>query len=282
MNYLNPGQKANNDLSSSKSDAGSSEKQNYSQSSLKGSFDSMSSIDLGLTASKKCYICSKNFNFRKKHFCKFCQNAVCSDHSAKVREKEGMREGQRICDLCDQEEEKTVIKGLIDHEVSSLGEELKMAKDTNDRLYKEHFEKTATVNQLEEDLSKLEDSYTKEIQNTHLELENLKTQKQEAQDVLEKLRERLRASKKNEVLFQSKTKTYNGLIEDLQEKFQGAKGKTEKAESEVRRIEKFMDENFGTEKIGKSLCLKCNGKVNESLQKVHLRPVWEPSEGKVD
>lgn len=278
MNYLNPTQKKNLESGGSKSEINSSEKQNFSQ----GSFDSMSSIDLGLTAGKKCYICSKNFNFRKKHFCKFCQNAVCSDHSAKVREKEGMREGQRICDLCDQEEEKTVIKGHIDHEVSSLGEELKMAKETNDRLYKEHFEKTATVNQLEEELAKVEDSNTRDIQRTHLELENLRSQKLEAQDLLEELKEKLRNSKKNQILFQQKTKTYNGLIEDLHGKLKGVKEKAEKAESEVKKIEKFIGENFCTEKIGKSLCLKCNGKVNDSLQKVHFKPIWELGEGKVD
>lgn len=282
MNFLGLNSSKNPDSSSSKSDLNSSDRQTFSQSSLKGSFDSMSSMDLGLTASKKCYICNKNFNFRKKHFCKFCQNAVCSDHSAKVREKEGMREGQRICDLCDQEEEKTVIKGLIDHEVSKLGEELKMAKETNDRLYKEHFEKTATVNQLEEDLSKSEQSYYEEIENTHSVIEKLKSQKKEATELLEKLKEKLRTSKKTQLSHQDKTKTYSALIENLQDKIQLVNNRIEQAESDVRKTEKFINENFCTEKIQKNLCLKCSGKLNETLQKIHIRPVWEIDENKVE
>lgn len=282
MNFFSSNLSKNPESGSSKSDLNSSDRQTFSQSSLKGSFDSMSSMDLGLTASKKCYICSKNFNFRKKHFCKFCQNAVCSDHSAKVREKEGMREGQRICDLCDQEEEKTVIKGLIDHEVSKLGEELKMAKETNDRLYKEHFEKTAIVNQLEEDLEKSENSFSEVIESTHLLIENLKSQKKEASSLLDSLKEKLQASKISQLSYQEKTKTHEILIDSLQQKTALVNTRAMQADSDTKKMEKFINENFCTEKIQKSLCPKCSGKLNETLSKIHIKPVWELDEIKID
>lgn len=263
-----------------KPDSKSSDGQNPSQSSLKGSFESLGSVDLGFSASKKCYICNKNFNFRKKHFCKFCQNAVCSDHSAKVRDKEGMREAQRICDLCDQEEEKTVIKGLIDHEVSSLSEELKMAKATNERLYKDHFEKIATVNQLEEELETLDKSQSNEIQSKHHAIDLKKQEKKQALDLVEKLKEDIRQSKMNQLGYQDKFKALNGLFRDLEEKLETSQEKISRAQGEIARTESFMKDNYNTEKVLKSLCGRCSGKVSESLQRVHMKPVWEVDEEK--
>jgi hypothetical protein len=279
MNYLGFLSKSDQD-SSKKIESKSTDGQNNNQNSLKGSFESLGSVDLGFSASKKCYICNKNFNFRKKHFCKFCQNAVCSDHSAKVRPKEGMREAQRICDLCDQEEEKTVIKGLIDHEVSSLSEELKMAKTTNERLYKDHFEKTATVNQLEEELEIIEKHQASEIENKHLEIDAKKKEKKEKLLFLENLKEQLRLSKLNQLVFQDKSKTFQDLLPDLEEKVKNCKGKTLEVSKEVEKLEKFMEVNFNTEKIIKNLCGRCSGKISENLQRVHLKPVWETEEDK--
>ena len=277
MNYLNF---LKSDPEHKKPDSKSSDGQNPSQSSLKGSFESLGSVDLGFSASKKCYICNKNFNFRKKHFCKFCQNAVCSDHSAKVRDKEGMREAQRICDLCDQEEEKTVIKGLIDHEVSSLSEELKMAKATNERLYKDHFEKTATVNQLEEELESLDKHQSAEIQSKHSEIDTRKQDKKQALDLLEKLKEEIRVSKMSQLAHQDRFKALNGLFRGLEDKLEVSQEKIARAEGEISRTESFMKENYNAEKVLKSLSARCTAKVNENLQRVHMKPVWEVDEEK--
>ena len=158
--------------------------------SLKGSFESLNSIDLGFTAGKKCCICSKNFNFRKKHFCRFCQNAVCSDHSCKTRAKEGFSEPQRICDFCDQSEEKSIIKSEIDDEVSKIGEELQAAKETNEKLYKVHFEKTNNVNKLEDDINNLTTDHNILINQVSKDIEYETKQKKEALDMLENLKKK--------------------------------------------------------------------------------------------
>lgn len=240
--------------------------QKNSQNSLKGSFESLGSVELGFSASKKCYICSKNFNFRKKHFCKFCQNAVCSDHSAKTRTKEGFTEPQRICDLCDQEEEKTVIKSEIDDEVSNLSEELKQAKDTNERLYRDHFEKTASVNQLEEELATAETEHTVLMRELTQDIERKQEQKAKALEALARLKEQLKTSKQNQSDFESKTIKSSENISDLQSINIDLHKSLEIKHGELEKVDKFLQENVSVEPIIPSLCSRCSTKISDALQ----------------
>ena len=243
--------------------------------SLKGSFESMNSMDLGISTSKCCYICLKKFNFRKKHICKFCMNAVCSDHSAKVRAKEGMAEPQRICDFCDQEEEKTMIKNEIDDEVSRLGEELKSMKETNEKLYKEHFEKTSAVNQIEEELSTLTMEHKAKMDKIKEDVDKQKQIKADALEMLGNLKMILEISKANEnkTNFVSESKVKN--TEDLGYREADYGVLASEQACEIEKVKSYLKESLNVESFAECLCSRCSNRIKESLNKVKMNPVWE-------
>ena len=243
--------------------------------SLKGSFESLNSNDLGFSQSKACYICSKTFTFRKKHSCKFCLNAVCSDHSAKVRIKEGMDEAQRICDFCDQDEEKTLIKNQIDDEVSKLGDELKQAKETNEKLYKEHFEKTTLVNNLEEDLNLKISTHKEKINQLNQEFESQKQLKNAALEKLKHLKQVLEDSKKNQLKARENMQVYMKNTEDFQQQFIQYHIEHKESITELKKIQNFIKHSLDTESFQNSLCIRCNNKITESLNKAKTSPHWK-------
>ena len=117
-----------------------------------------SSLDQDNASSKKCYICNKGFNFRKKHICRFCSNTVCIDHCLKAREVEGCEEPQPICDLCNLDLTKKEMQAEIQSEIYSLEDELRNAKAMHSRLEREHFEKTAVISKLENELADIANS----------------------------------------------------------------------------------------------------------------------------
>lgn len=247
----------------------------HKQPSLKGSFESMNSMDLGFSTSKTCYICAKKFNFRKKHFCKFCQNAVCSDHSSKVRAKEGQSELQRICDFCDQEELKTLIKSQIDDEISKLGEELKQAKDTNERLYKDHFEKTAAVNQIEEEIS----TFTLEHQSKMVKIaEDTDSQqhlKQNGLAMLENLKKILEISKNNQKNINNSILSKTEHTDELIKNAIGTKELLKKNREMAEKVRGVIAGSLDSNLFINDLCARCKGHVKEIQNKTMESPPWE-------
>ena len=243
--------------------------------SLQGSFKSINSMDFGIRASKCCYICLKKFNFRKKHICKFCMNSVCSDHSAKIRVKDGIGQPQRICDFCDQEEEKTMIKNEIDGEVSMCGEELKSMKEINEKLYKEHFEKASAVNQIEEQLNVLTMEHQVSMNKIKQNLEKKVQVKMDALGILKNLKKILEISKKNEnnTNFMSECKVKNVDELRLMEKKYCVLASEQIKEAE--KMKTYLKDSLNVERCEGSLCTRCNNRIKESLNKSKTNPAWD-------
>ena len=114
---------------------------NKKSESIKVTFDD--------SAGKKCQVCSKGFMLRRKITCQICLNIFCSDHCTKKRHLVETNEFVSICDKCYEEETKKEIVQEIDDEIRRISQELDNIKEGNDKLFKEHYNNTASINNLE-------------------------------------------------------------------------------------------------------------------------------------
>jgi FYVE zinc finger len=235
--------------------------------SFKGSFESMSSVDLGSGPGKKCHVCSKNFNFRKKHVCRFCQRAVCSDHSSRVRTKEGCSEPQRICDMCHQEEEKQAIKAMIGEEVSKIGEELKLTKETNEKLYKVHFDKSSCVNRLEDIISAAEQEHTAKIKDINDRLHRQTQANLIARAELDDLKKKISDSKVSQRQIAGNTRRTEQKTQDLYFKYLEYKKNITNQELSIEKLTNYINKTLDIENIHKKLCTRCSLKVTQAIEK---------------
>ena len=242
--------------------------------SIKGSFESITSADIGLITSNKCYVCGKGFVLKKKHFCKFCQNAVCSDHSLKTRQKPGENEWLRICDLCEQEEAKRDIKDEINIEVSKLNEELYSAKETNERLNREYFEKTSILNEVEKKIANSEDLHNKRIEQMKEEFNAQSLQAEKTKVLLENLKKTLENTKYSEQDMLEKYSKSEQEIAILQERSALLKNQKDYMSTEIDQISAKLKYTINITNISKSLCQRCSSRLSEAFNKIKNTPYW--------
>ena len=240
----------------------------------KGSFESVNSMDISQLNSNKCVVCNKDFSFRKKHFCKFCTNAVCSDHSLKTREKQGHKDPQRICDNCEQEEAKREIKNEINDEVAKLNEELTNAKEINERLNREYFEKTSNLNEVEKKVLIAETEHNKKIESMKEEFEAQKNSAEKTKGLLEILKKTLENTKGSQQDMIEKIEKSQGEIKVLTNKATGLRDKKKEMANEIDLISAKIKQTMPLNDLIGSLCVRCAKKVNESFDKIKNTPYW--------
>ena len=243
------------------------EKQVEVDDSLKGSVDSEFQ-----SSNKKCYICLKGFNFRKKHICKFCLCAVCSDHCQRSMPKEPGSEPVPICDLCLQAQIKKNIESELKLDIQCLQEELSQAKLTNGRLERDHFEKTASVSSLENKLEALTSDYNKRIQALQqslqieeMESKEIKTLYNKTQIGLEGSRVQLREI--DEKIAKSKIE-----LESQAKQLENLKETKEGLGSQLNRINEKLKGSLSIEKVETILCEQCSNKMKEAAQRRREAP----------
>ena len=242
--------------------------------SSKGSFESIGSNDIGLIPSNKCYVCGKGFVLKKKHFCKFCQNAVCSDHSSKTRNKPGEAEKLRICDICEQEETKKDIKEEINIEVAKLHEELNSVKEINERLNREYFEKTSILNETENKITNSEISHNKTIEYLKEEFKTQQLTAEKTKALLETLKRTLENTKYSEQDMLEKCSQSEKEIEMLQKKSITLKDQKNVMTVEIDQISSKLKHTINIDAISKSLCQRCVNRLSEAFNRIRNTPYW--------
>ncbi|OMJ73594.1 hypothetical protein SteCoe_27669 [Stentor coeruleus] len=212
---------------------------------------------------KKCYICAKSFNFRKKHICRFCQNAVCSEHCQKSRPLENL-ESQPICDLCFQEEIRAELRAESQNHIKNLDEEFKDMQNTNSRLEREHFEKTAQINRLEFEIETASSTSNTEIEALNTELDVLKSQNSTLQELYRKTKEKLFIIKESEGNASENLSRVQEELEVLRRQSEILKETKEGLIVQLDKINGKLKGCLNIEHVNKLLCPTCSFKLKEA------------------
>ena len=215
---------------------------------------------------KKCYICAKSFNFRKKHICRYCNNAVCKDHCQKARSSNFYEEAQPICDLCNQEQIKTDLQAEILSEISSLEVELQQAISTNERLDRDHFEKTAAINKLENELS---DHYSSHSENIKFLNSQLAGEELEYKQMKENYEKTLENSKQIKIEKETASDNLAKAQEELNNLIRQSEILKETKDSLNEQLDKINSKLKGSlsiEKVSKIVCPTCQVKLQDSAK----------------
>jgi DNA repair exonuclease SbcCD ATPase subunit len=238
--------------------------------SLKGSFESLNSSETGNLPNTKCYLCGK----RKKNICEFCLNTVCGDHSSKTRKKPDREELAKICDVCENEEAKREIKKEINEEISKLNEQLAEATKENEKLNREHFEKTSIFNKIEQQISISEKGHNKKIESMKEELRNSQVQGEKTKQMLENLKKVLENTSYNEQDMIDKCIKSENEIEVLKKKSIILKKNKEIINNEIELLNSAFKQSVSIDAISKSLCQRCSGKLTENFNRIKNTPYW--------
>lgn len=216
---------------------------------------------------KKCYICLKGFNFRKKHICKFCLSAVCADHCQRSMPKEPGSEPVPICDLCLQGQIKRNIEHELKLDIQCLQEELGQAKLTNSRLERDHFEKTASVSSLENKLETISSDYNKKIQALQQSLQIEEMESKEIKTLFNKTQLGLDSSRGQLKDIDEKIMKSKSELESQAKQLENLKETKEGLSSQLNRINEKLKGSLAIEKVESILCEQCKNKMKEAAQK---------------
>ena len=213
---------------------------------------------------EKCYICTKSFNFRKKHICKFCMNAACSDHCQRTKAKEGYEGLLSICDLCYKEEINKELALEIQLDIQSLEEELKQAKLINNRLEREHFEKTASLSKSENDLDDMSKVYEQKIKVLEYQITAEEINTQGISELYKNAKRNLELAQIEDVqAFEKLTKSQED-IEKIKKDKESLRDTNQGLENQLERINEKLKGSLNAEQVCKVLCPACEAKVSET------------------
>ncbi|OMJ86036.1 hypothetical protein SteCoe_12541 [Stentor coeruleus] len=242
--------------------------------STKGSFESLNSLELSQTSSKNCCVCNKTFTLKKRYFCQFCQNAVCSEHSSKTRLKPNTHEAQRICDICEGVEAQKDIQNEINEEFNKLQDELVQAKEINERLNRDFFEKTSILNEYEKKITLSDIQHKKKVESMKEENFILVQQTEKTKLLLETLKKTLENTRENHKDMTEKHKKVEEEIESLQLSSVEIKKNTEDISRDIDLIGAKIKSTANFDSICKSLCQRCQNRLGDTFNKIHNTQYW--------
>ena len=235
---------------------------NKKSESIKVTFDD--------SAGKKCQVCSKGFMLRRKITCQICLNIFCSDHCTKKRHLVETNEFVSICDKCYEEETKKEIVQEIDDEIRRISQELDNIKEGNDKLFKEHYNNTASINNLEMEIKKQEWSAKKQEEELLGQLEHEQARGRNLRMTVDIMRKALDETSKNEKLMSDSC--IEAEAESEIQKIQIA-SLTEckyELESGIEKLQDSIRGSLGIEQLRKILCARCLKVINTNMNKDDL------------
>lgn len=210
---------------------------------------------------KKCYICLKGFNFRKKLICKLCGNSVCPDHCQRMLSRSPSEDPLQICDLCYKQNIRKDLETELNEDIKSLEEELKQAKFTNDRLEREHFEKTAHVSRLENEVEELAQKYEKILRGLEETLAGEELEAKEVTGLYKESLEKLDKAKKSDIETNEKLKSNERDLENMKKQGQLLKETKESLSHQLDKINSKLKGSLSLEQVNTILCQNCQATV---------------------
>lgn len=259
----------------SRSTSKDSDSFNSSFSSVSSSVNSRSSIfnqiprgirgesDLEWKRAKNCYICNTKFSVKnRRHHCRFCGNSICSEHGIKRRTKEE-KKILRICDNCDRELIRNEIQVEIEHEIKRIQLEVSIARDLNEKLHKDNYEKTSRVNQLEMDLSKAEKNQKQKEQALQERLLDEQNKAERTRNAIEELRKNLEETHQAEIEISKKCTEADTLQETLKAEAESLKARKEEMETQITSLTRKLEGSYPLDHIREIVCKTCTFKLDK-------------------
>lgn len=233
----------------------------YSES-ITSYFESESTQE-GHSSDNKCTICSKTSMFGFKKICRFCNKAVCSEHSQKRRFLPGFEDPQRICVACD---EKIILKEIdeeIEKEVDILGKRIMGEKILKENNWKELEEKSGMIRDLQGEI----DGFEKNLEEVEKELGKRLGKEVDNGEEIRKGIEELRASidlhmLSEKKLIQESAQKENELLE-LMRNEEILKTQNSEMTSEICKLHEVYKKSISKEDLKTTLCQVCISLIND-------------------
>ena len=218
--------------------------------------------NLRLKEDNKCFVCKKKFGLGKKHYCRFCGNSVCTNHSYKKKQKD-FDESLRICDNCDLEIVKQEIRAEIQGELSKLQDSIDIAKESYEKVEIEKTQKAEIVKKLHEEIEN-----TEKIQKS-IEEENSKKLDEEiargtkASETVDQIKRSLNESHESERELNEKCAKNEEDVENIKVEIMKIKEKKSELLAQLDHISNKLKGSLPLEQVLPNLCERCKTRVSE-------------------
>lgn len=222
-------------------------------------------VTIDETGQKKCQVCQKGFILRRKVTCCICQGNFCSDHCTKKRHLSFTNDFLPICDICNEEETKKEISEEINSEIRRISEELENIKEENDKLFKEHYNNTASLNNLEMEIKKQEWSAKKQEEQLLGQLENEQGRGRSLGVTIDILRKALDESSKNEKNMSDACIEADAENEVFKVQLASLTEQNHELVNEIEKIQEGLRGSLGIDQIRNILCNKCMIVINDAI-----------------
>lgn len=215
----------------------------------------------------KCSVCNKKFSITaRRHHCRFCGESVCDLHSMKRRTKPGDSEKQRICDNCDKEFIREEVRKEVEDEVNRLEKQVQHAKEVNEKLYKEHYEKTAKVNQLELELTKAERVQKQKEQALQEKLVEEQKKGTLARLQVDELGKALDNSRKSEKEMIEKCSGTEKQLESLKNQTEMLRERRTELEGQIEHLTSRLKGSLPLDQVREIMCQRCRNRLNQTYK----------------
>ncbi|CAG9327419.1 unnamed protein product [Blepharisma stoltei] len=215
----------------------------------------------------KCFICDRKFNLTiRRHHCRFCGNSVCDDHSMKRRQYENLPKKQRICDNCNRELIREEIKKEIEEEIAKLQSEVQHQKEMNERLLKEHTEKTQKISQLESDLTKAERIQREKEQSMQEKLNEVLERGEKSKNLVEDLRKSLDVSHNNEQEISNQVHEGEKQLEKYRIESENLRDRKEELASQIEHLTNRIKSSLPLSEVREAMCNRCKTRLDQTYK----------------
>ena len=237
--------------------------------SNKESFTSITTSQSGDISSNKCLVCHKGFMLRRKFTCQLCLNVFCSDHCTRKRKLNPNDEMTSICDTCDQEETKKEIDLEIEGEIKKLSEELNELRETNEKLFKEQYNNSASLNNIEMEIKKQEWNARKEEEELQSVLEAEQNKGQKIRKQMDLMRKILDESNTSERFMGEQCVESEFEAETLKLEMKSVQEHNEETLLQIDKINSNLRQSLALDQIRKILCENCLYLLNSNIEKTN-------------
>ena len=246
---------------------------NSSLNSSTSSFSKLGSIinaDDDFKENKKCHICEKKFTFTfRRHHCRMCKESVCDEHSVIRFVREGKTKKLRVCDKCDRKHIKELLQEDILNEINNLQQQIRTAVELNANLYKEKFERTSRIHNLEMKLNQSE----KEMKKAEEEMENRLKEEMElnvkAKGRIDDFMCRLKDMQESEAEINEKLSNENLKLIKLKAEKEGLERRKTELDKQKADLDSKLKDTYQIDVLMKTCCEDCKRKLS-ILQKPRM------------
>lgn len=184
----------------------------------------------------------------------------------KRHQYEQMPKKQRICDNCNRELIREEIKKEIEEEIAKLQNEVQHQKEMNERLLKEHTEKTQRIGQLEADLTKNERLQREKEQAVQEKLTEVLIRSEKSREVVDGLRKNLDVSHESEKEISQKVAEGEKQLEKFRTEAENLRDRKEELTCQIDHLTNRIKCSLPLNEVREAMCNRCQNRLNQTYK----------------